>query len=165
MKNIVIFLLLLFFSFCAYAQNLTVIDGDSLEIDGRRIRLDGIDAPEFNQICENAAGKEYACGQKALDFVINFIGSAEVDCRCLSQKDRYKREICECFVNGESLNMAVVSAGWATAYRDNAYINAEKQAKEYRRGIWQGKNMRPALYRVLQKYEEKKNDKEPYTLF
>jgi len=151
MKKCFIFLFLLLFSADLAAQNIKVVDGDSLEIDGQRIRLDGIDAPEYKQICKDATGKDYACGQKALEFAQNFIAQSEVDCQCLPEKDRYQRELCECFVNEESLNKALVTAGWAVPYRADEYSAAQKEARRYKRGIWQGKNMRPALYRILQK--------------
>ena len=154
MKKCFIFLFLLLFSADLAAQNIKVVDGDSLEIDGQRIRLDGIDAPEYKQICKDATGKDYACGQKALEFAQNFIAQSEVDCQCLPEKDRYQRELCECFVNEESLNKALVTAGWAVPYRADEYSAAQKEARRYKRGIWQGKNMRPALYRILQKHME-----------
>lgn len=43
----------------------TVIDGDTLEMHGKRIRLHGIDAPESGQTCRSQSGKTYRCGQLA----------------------------------------------------------------------------------------------------
>jgi len=42
----------------------TVIDGDTLEIHGQRIRLHGIDAPESRQLCR-LDGKPWQCGKDA----------------------------------------------------------------------------------------------------
>lgn len=150
-KRLIIMLLLCVISFPAAAE-IKVVDGDSLEIDERRIRLDGIDAPEFLQICRDRDGTDYFCGKKALEFAENFLKSGNPKCHCLPQKDKYKRELCECFVNGESLNKALVAAGWAVAYREPAYLAAQDEAEEHKRGLWQGKFMRPALYRILNRY-------------
>ncbi|MBR1841302.1 MAG: thermonuclease family protein [Alphaproteobacteria bacterium] len=152
MKKFLIILLLLSTLPISVAAEIKVVDGDSLEIGERRIRLDGIDAPEFMQMCRTQNNEEYACGQKALEFAENFLKSGNPECHCLLQKDKYKRELCECFVNGESLNKALVAAGWAVAYREPAYLAAQDEAEEHKRGLWQGKFMRPALYRILNRY-------------
>ena len=131
-----------------------VVDGDSLEIGDRRIRLDGIDAPEFVQTCFTALGEEYACGKEALDFVEELIKDKPVDCRCLPEKDRYGRELCECFVDDVSVNTALVQAGWAMSYRDAKYDELQAKAEAAKCGIWQGKFMRPALFRALERAAE-----------
>jgi endonuclease YncB( thermonuclease family) len=59
----------------------SVIDGDTLEIHGQRIRLHGIDAPESGQTCEDAAGRHYRCGQKAALALSDKIGRSPVECR------------------------------------------------------------------------------------
>lgn len=135
------------------ASEVTVKDGDSLEIGDRRIRLDGIDAPELTQICQNTRGEDYECGIDSLHYLENLVGQRDVDCKCLSQKDRYKREICECFADGISLNGAMVAAGQAIAYRDETYLKEQENAEKNKLGLWQGKYMRPAIYRILHKPE------------
>lgn len=134
-----------------------VKDGDSLEIGERRIRLDGIDAPEFTQICQDDSGNDYNCGFQSFQYLKNLVKDKEIDCRCLPDKDRYLREICECYADSISLNKAMVAAGWAVTYRDKTYIDEENKAKENKLGIWQGKNMRPAIYRALHKSQPKKS--------
>lgn len=137
------------------AFEITVKDGDSLEIGDRRIRLDGIDAPEFTQVCQNAQGNDYECGKESLHYLESLMAQKDVDCKCLPQQDRYKREICECFAGGISLNRAMVAAGQAVAYRDKTYVKEQESAEENKLGIWQGKYMRPAIYRILHKPEIK----------
>ncbi|MCQ2734555.1 MAG: thermonuclease family protein [Alphaproteobacteria bacterium] len=154
-KFLIILLLLSVFPFSVVAE-IKVIDGDSLEIGKRRIRLNGIDAPEFSQMCKNQNEIEYDCGQKAMEFAANFLQNGHPECQCLPQKDKYGRELCECFVNGKSLNKALVSSGWAVMYRETAYQTAQDEAQEHKRGLWQGKFMRPALYRILNRFTKEK---------
>lgn len=133
----------------------TVVDGDSLEIDGSRIRLDGIDAPEFFQMCSDSKGKEYECGQVSKNYLQNLVSAHEVQCQCLPETDKYKRKVCECFANKISLNRTMISSGHARAYRSEKYEEDEKAAAQNYRGIWQGKHMRPALYRILHRRTKK----------
>jgi endonuclease YncB( thermonuclease family) len=68
----------------AFADDLTgrasVIDGDTLEIHGARIRLWGIDAPESDQLCRNRSNEHYRCGQKAANDLDTFIARRPVKC-------------------------------------------------------------------------------------
>src|SRR5260370_40743547 len=57
----------------------SIIDGDTIEIHGQRIRLFGIDAPEHDQLCE-AGGNQYRCGQQAALALAGQIGTRTVDC-------------------------------------------------------------------------------------
>lgn len=139
----------------ADAAEYTAVDGDSLMHGERRIRLDGIDAPEFIQVCYDANGKEYPCGLEALKYLESLMDNSDVTCNCLPEPDIYGREMCECFADGVSLNRAMVFAGYAQTYRSDKYIDAEKSAKSEKRGIWQGKFMRPALFRALERALQK----------
>lgn len=130
-----------------------VVDGDSLEKDDMRIRLDGIDAPEFFQTCQDAKGEDYACGQEAKQHLQDLIGEYNVRCECLPKTDKYKRHVCECFAGGVSLNRTMIKDGYARVYRSKRFIAEEEEAAQYHRGIWRGKNMRPALYRILQSFK------------
>jgi endonuclease YncB( thermonuclease family) len=115
-----------------------VIDGDTLRIDGDKIRLYGIDAPERRQGCE-AAGADYPCGIVATAWMVERTVGNQVRCEG-KRRDRYRRLIAVCYVGGESLNAAIVKAGWALAYRRYAveYVPAEDDARRNIRGMWAG---------------------------
>ena len=74
----------------------SVIDGDSLEIHGRRIRLFGIDAPESSQLCVRPTGELWLCGQQASFALADRIGRAVVTCQP-RDLDRYDRVVAVCF--------------------------------------------------------------------
>jgi endonuclease YncB( thermonuclease family) len=125
----------------------SVIDGDTIEIQGKRIRLTGIDAPESSQTCEKG-GAEYRCGQQASLALSDKLGAKSV--RCLSSgTDRYGRTLGQCFVDGEDVNRWMVQQGHAVAYRQYStlYVVDEDRAKTEKRGIWAGTFQNPADYR------------------
>lgn len=126
-----------------------VVDGDSIFIGEREIRLSGIDAPEYHQLCYDADGKTYLCGQKSREALIALINDT-LDCREVA-RDRYHRSVSICTVDGADINRQMVELGWAVAYDryTKDYVAAEKQARKARRGIWRGRFMKPELYRTL----------------
>ncbi len=128
-----------------------IIDGDSLFIDDREIRLSGIDAPEFLQVCYDKNGKEYECGQKAKD-MLEALAGKDIKCQVL-EVDRYKREVAICFSKGKNINEEMVKSGWAVAYTayTKDYVKEEAEAKLAKKGIWQGRFMKPELYRALKR--------------
>ena len=127
------------FSAPAIQGTASVIDGDTIEIRGERIRLEAIDAPESSQLCLDAAGKRYRCGQKSAFALADMIGRSVVICEPKG-RDRYKRVIAVCFKAETNLNAWMVTEGWAVAYRKYGidYIDQEDEARLARRGIWAG---------------------------
>ena len=90
----------------------TVIDGDTIEIHGQRIRLHGIDAPESGQSCINKNGSNYRCGQFSANQMAKYVSGQTVNCN-VKEKDRYGRLVAACFVKGEDINERLVLEGWA----------------------------------------------------
>jgi endonuclease YncB( thermonuclease family) len=114
----------------------SVIDGDTIEIHGTRIRLTGIDAPESRQFCEHK-GEKWLCGKAAAMALADHIAGRTVDCRSRGT-DRYGRTLAVCLLGSEDINGWLVMNGWAMAYRhySTAYVGEEDAAKAAKRGIW-----------------------------
>ena len=131
------------------ADEFKVVDGDSLEQGSVRIRLIDIDAPELFQECYDENDNKYRCGKKALDQLEMLVGN--VDFCKEAGVDKYKRKLMECFdKNGVSINKLMVLNGWAVSY-GNKFEKEENKAKKQKSGIWNGRFMRPELYRALHK--------------
>ena len=118
------------------AQNVQITDGDTIKINGEKIRFSGIDTPEMKQTCiENEIVNP--CGVTAKNILMDKISNNEVV--CISEgKDRYKRTLAECFVNDESLSSYLVRSGYAFAYRrySKKFIADEEYAKSNKIGMW-----------------------------
>lgn len=145
-------LIILFLATPALAEPIvgraTVIDGDTLDVRGTRIRLHGIDAPESTQLCKYGAGKDYRCGQTAALALSDHIGKRLLTCDP-RDTDRYGRVVAVCRADAKDLNAWMVRQGYAMAYRRYAedYANAELTAKALQHGIWAGTFQEPSEWR------------------
>lgn len=117
----------------------SVVDGDTIEVHGARIRMHGIDAPESRQECIRADGTSWRCGQQAALALSDRIGRATVRCEP-RDRDRYGRVVAVCFKGTEDLNRWMVATGWVVAYRKYSldYVADEERAKRAKIGIWSG---------------------------
>ena len=118
------------------SQELKVVDGDTIYLDGEKIRFTGIDTPELKQTCIKN-GTIDQCGLTAKKILIDKISNNSVE--CISEgKDQYKRTLAECFVNNESLSSYLVRSGYAFAYRkySKKFIEDENYAKANHLGMW-----------------------------
>ena len=115
-----------------------VIDGDTIQVAGQRIRLYGIDAPEINQLCQRK-DVPWLCGAEAAKTLRELVAGSAVSC-AENDRDRYGRIVAICKTNGADINAAMVLSGMALAYRkySNVYIGHEASAKLARRGLWSG---------------------------
>lgn len=126
----------------------SVVDGDTIEVQGTRIRLHGIDAPESNQACTSQAGRRWRCGQQAALALADHLGSRPLRCET-RDIDQYGRLVAECFLGTDSINRWMVRNGWAIAYRQysRAYVGDEQLARQEERNIWSGDFQEPADHR------------------
>jgi endonuclease YncB( thermonuclease family) len=120
-----------------------VIDGDTIDIPGERIRLHGIDTPEAKQTCQRS-GVTWLCGAEATKTLKELIGNSDVSC-AQRDKDRYGRIVAVCHANGVNLNAAMVLSGMALAYKkySDDYTGQEASSKAARRGLWAGQFVPP----------------------
>lgn len=125
-----------------------VIDGDTIDVAGTRVRLHGIDAPEASQTCSTEQGKSWACGAWVSREVRARYQGRQAVCTPL-EHDRYGRTVARCAVGGDDMGAALVAEGLAFAYRRYAmdYDLIEKQAAAADRGLWAMNVQNPATYR------------------
>jgi endonuclease YncB( thermonuclease family) len=126
-----------------------VVDGDTLELHGEKLRLQGIDAPEMGQTCE-ASGRPVLCGKLAAEHLDELIGSRPLNC-AVEGKDRYGRGLARCRAGDRDVAEAMTRDGWALSdrrYSDGRYHGAEAAARAGRRGIWSMRFEDPAEWRA-----------------
>ena len=120
----------------SFADSLRIVDGDTIVLNGEKIRFTGIDTPELKQTCLHD-DQEVGCGMTAKMLLAKKISNATIE--CISEgKDTYKRTLAECFVNGESLSKFLVRSGYAFAYRkySTKLVKDEEFAKAIKLGMW-----------------------------
>ncbi len=142
--------------FSIAAETLTsrasVIDGDTIEISGERIRLHGVDAPESWQTCEDGDGGIYRCGKEAAFALERFLAASRpTRCR-LIERDRYERFVATCFrADGREVNRWLVESGNAIDWRKysgGVYADVQRAARSKGAGIWRGKFQLPCEARA-----------------
>ena len=132
-----VLLLVFFFTYTNIkSQDIKITDGDTIKINGEKIRFSGIDTPELKQTCIKD-GENNSCGLTAKQILIDKIAKNKVKCVEEGQ-DRYKRILAECFVNNESLSSYLVRSGYAFAYRkySKKFISDEDYARINKLGMW-----------------------------
>lgn len=119
------------------------LDGDSLVVQGREMRLKGLDAPEARQLC-SLAGQSVPCGRQAMQALQRWLARGPVSC-IGHETDRYGRLLVTCRVNGADIGADLVRNGIAVAF--GSYTAEEREARAAYRGLWGGEFERPEDYR------------------
>jgi len=133
-----------------------VIDGDTLSANGERLRLKGIDAPEYRQRCQRN-GADWACGEEAREALATMIKTGAPECRG-RERDRYGRLLVTCVAGDLDINAAMVRNGMAISY--GAYASEERSARQAKAGLWASDFEKPSDYRREERMADG-NDNDP----
>lgn len=130
----------------------SVIDGDTVEIAGQRIRFNGIDAPESRQYCDDTKGFEYPCGRRAAQALDEFLAASRPLHCSFVDRDRYGRLVGDCYrADRQSVQQWLVEQGLALdwpRYSKGAFATEQASAKAANRGVWQGRFDQPWDWRA-----------------
>jgi len=124
---------------------------DTLKLDGKTYRLDGIDAPELDQNCFNEKGELFACGRASAQALEKFIAGRQVLCDDHGPDPAYKKgRIGQCSVDGTDLQRWLVRAGWALDFERSAkghFRIDQDDARARQFGLWNGCFVAPRDFR------------------
>jgi len=147
------------------SRGVSVIDGDTLQIDGHLVQLYGIDAPELGQLCDRG-GDLWECGAESalyLQKLVSFEGPP-VECSPWDDEptDHGGGEVIigVCQVGPKVVGLTMVQNGYAVALPDSFpdYKEAEEQARQAELGIWRGDFVLPWRWREGKGAEERASD-------
>ena len=151
-KFLIKFLFFLFFFIPANSEIISgkaiTIDGDTIKIKNKKIRLHGIDAPEIKQLCQRtflsififSFQENYKCGEISKKKLEKYVKNNIIKCK-VEGIDRYKRILGTCYKNTININSRMVRNGYAVAYKkySKKYVSVEREAKREELGLWKGK--------------------------
>jgi len=132
----IVIILILSPLWCLAEGELKIVDGDTIHLDGHKIRFSGIDTPEINQMCKKDE-IDIPCGEMAKELLIKKIGNTVPIC-ILEDKDQYGRILGECYIGEESLSSYLVREGFAFAYTrySKKFVEDEQFAIKNKSGMW-----------------------------
>ncbi|MGG5819745.1 thermonuclease family protein [Falsiroseomonas sp. HW251] len=130
----------------ALAAEVRIVDGDTIRLGDRTVRLARVDAPERGQGCSDAAGRWFDCGAAAAEALSRLVNGRSVVC-IVAGRDRFGRGLGQCSAGGVDLNAGMIGAGWALAEDDTAMAALEVEARRGARGLWAGGFTRPEEWR------------------
>ncbi|ANY85511.1 hypothetical protein BB934_45670 (plasmid) [Microvirga ossetica] len=126
----------------------SVLDGDTADIGGKRVRFFGIDAPELSQTCVDAAGRSWQCGREARDRLAELTDGKVVTCT-YEEIDANGRLLGSCKVDGRGINGILVAEGlaWAFVRYSDVYVGVERKARAEHKGVFAADNLPAWDYR------------------
>lgn len=127
----------------------TAVSGDVLSVNGRLIRLGGIEAPDRDQKCQRPGNPRWRCGQAAETALARLVRRDVVRCE-LRGADEVGRRIGTCTVNGQDVSGALVREGhvFSAGGLFAGYGSLENEARAQKSGLWRGEAERPSEYRA-----------------
>jgi endonuclease YncB( thermonuclease family) len=132
-------------------EKIVVRDGDTLTMGTQDQRLNGIDAPEFKQICKDEKGADWPCGKLARSEMQGLVKDHVISCEART-RDKYHRDVATCRDEaGRDLGRTMVERGLAVSYggfAEGPYASEEAHAKAAKRGLWRGRFDPPSSWRA-----------------
>lgn len=141
----------------ALAANAIVRDGDTIQLGDVTYRLDGVDAPELDQICIDDHADPWSCGLDARDRLTKLINGRAVHCDDLGPDKLFKkRHAAVCTIEGEtaSLNQQLAKQGLAISVEPALKMHLKEDAAGARSdnlGLWKGCFVAPQDFRLGKK--------------
>jgi len=125
-----------------------ILEGDRVEIAGRELYLEGIDAPELAQVCVDGKINSWECGKEAREQLIKKAGGRSWTCELRGQ-DGLGRFIASCLVGGDDIASWMVRSGWALSFKhcSREYKAEEAKARQAGVGLWAGAFIAPRDWR------------------
>jgi endonuclease YncB( thermonuclease family) len=125
-----------------------VIDGDTLDVGGHRIRLADIDAPELAQTCKGPSQLR-RCGKLAAEFLSARIEGQQLSC-IVEEIDASERSVASCKLHDVDLSTLLIREGYAFAFVkfSQRFVELEAEARKRRAGLWRAQIEPPWDYRA-----------------
>ncbi|UFN51273.1 thermonuclease family protein [Roseomonas sp. OT10] len=111
-----------------------VVDGETLRLGDRVVRLEGVEAPVRGQSCSDPAGRSFDCGARAAERLAEMVAERPLTCR-VERHDAFRRAYGLCEAGGTAINRVLVAEGWALASSDD-FEEQETAARTSGRGLW-----------------------------
>ena len=121
----------------AVAGQVRVVDGETLRLGERVVRLHGLRAPARGENCAAPGGDRFDCGAAAAERLAGLVLDRAVECR-LRGRDSFHRALGVCVAGETELNAALVAAGYALADGEGTpdLAQRETEARSGRQGLW-----------------------------
>lgn len=126
-----------------------VVDGDTIIVQGHRVRLWGIDAPELRQLCRTWYWRPYHCGRDAAVVLARLTRGRIVECQPRGREE-HRRTVATCATDAGDIGAEMVRRGWALdffRYSAGRYRTEQEAAYRERQGLWAGRFKPPAEWR------------------
>lgn len=125
-----------------------IVDGDTVQFGETRLQIEGIDAPQTDQLCFDDAGSRWKCGIAATEQLRHNAGRMSWKCEVV-RKTLHGRLLAKCSAGGEDIARQMVRNGWALASTtgSTAYLAIEAEAIASGAGLWSGAFVAPLDWR------------------
>lgn len=134
-----------------------ISDGDTIQVTDSlgtkvKVRFYGIDCPETeksNRKTDRVSKEGQPYGEEAYRVLQGKLQRQRVRLDVMDI-DRYGRTVSIVWLNNRNINLEMVANGWAWAYTQyldrphaSEYLQAEEQARQAKKGLWQQNNPQP----------------------